>query len=583
MKKYFDSHAANCESNMFDDNPFIFFIAIRAQIFQPFAKDYSEEHRLKIASSILSTPSVLQYINIRGKPHKETCLNHAYLMGQARIARLIVMLKRDLAWSYYRGKVNCAFSSLIFCFDRCQVFYGENSLHIMIAKNDCKSNLMLDEARWLLGMNSEVEYSFNGSSGLELKNYLHENRRKLLQQEAIGTFFDRDHPQHKAYYGEFPLSFAVSRNSYEFVKFLVVDCDCWMDKRDKHGNTAAHLAVYHNNFSMFLFLWKLWDLGMDSGKGRSPQSFKSKTKFLDLESNGDDRERGFTPLVYAAHLGKVDFFTKLWDYMGRSSQLDPDIDPLVNGLMPLQWKWGSIRQFLYPLEQIDPIGQTHFFDTDIDDNAPKELKETDEMKMIALQNVPIFESLFKSLASKAGKDSATNQTVLKTLDDIKSKMVLKTFKREQSILRQGVESNGKMYIIQKGSCVIYKRSNDKGLEKFHLSVRYFGELGAFGRQDNPQFKYRAATVQALTDSDVWELDVPNPLPNVNMDSAHFLRLRQIAYQDSRNRPCALNEALSQVQSNIMRKPQQEESSHLKLLNTGYLKELIDKKWQRFGL
>jgi hypothetical protein len=453
----------------------------------------------------------------------------------------------------------------------------------MIAKNDSKSNRMLDEARWLLGMNPESEYSFCGSGGLELKNYLYGHRRKLLHQEAIGTFFERDHPQHKAYYGELPLSFAVSRNSYEFVKFLVVDCDCWMDKRDKHGNTAAHLAVYHNNFSMFLFLWKLWDLGMDSGKGRSHHSFQSRTKFLELESNGNDIERGFTPLVYAAHLGKVEFFTKLWDYMGRSSQLDPDIDPLVNGLMPLQWQWGSIRQFLYPLEQIDPIGQIHFFDTDIDDNAPKESKETETMKNIALQTVPIFESLFESLKTESDKDAAQRQMVLKTLETIRSKMVLKTFKKEQKILRQGFESNGKMYIIQSGSCVIYKHSKTKGFEKFHLSVRYFGELGAFGHQDHPQFKHRAATVEALTDSDIWELDVPYALPSINIESAPFLRLRQKAYQDLRSRPCALNEALSQVQSNIMRKPQQEECNHLKLLNSGFLKELIDKKWQRFGV
>ena len=106
MKKYFDSHSADGESNIFDDNALIFFIAIRAQIFQPFAKEYSEEHRLKVATRILSKPSVLRHIITRGKPHKETCLNHAYLMGQPKIARLIVKLKRDLACSSYRGKVN---------------------------------------------------------------------------------------------------------------------------------------------------------------------------------------------------------------------------------------------------------------------------------------------------------------------------------------------------------------------------------------------------------------------------------------------------------------------------------------------
>jgi len=128
----------------------------------------------------------------------------------------------------------------------------------MIAKNNSKTNKMLDEARWLLGFQPEDQYGHNGR---DLKDFLFRNRRKLLHQPAIGQFFDKENPEHRAYFGELPLSFAVSRNSFEFVKFLVVDCDCWMDKADKHGNTAAHLAVYHDNFPMFLFLWKLWDVG----------------------------------------------------------------------------------------------------------------------------------------------------------------------------------------------------------------------------------------------------------------------------------------------------------------------------------
>ena len=461
-----------------------------------------------------------------------------------------LIAERYVAHFHIRGSVLIVF----------QVFFGENCLHIMIAKNDSKNNVMLVEARWLLGMAPAEDYRFNqDANGHELQAYLVKNRGKLLHQPAIGMFFDKDDPDCKAYFGEFPLSFAVSRNSFEFVHFLVVDCDCCIDKRDKHGNTAAHLAVYHDNFTMFLFLWKLWDLGIDSGKYRSEQSRDLETKFLELESNPSEFERGYTPLVYAAHLGKVEFFTKLWDYMGRNYTLDQEISPVVNGLMPMQWKWGSISQFLYPLEQIDPIGQTRFFDTD-------EEKDEKKSKQIALRSVPIFDHL-------------TNEA---DMEPIISKMVIRDVKRGVHILEQGSESNGKMYIIQSGSCVAYKRDEENVLQKFSLSVRYFGELGALGHQEKPQFKVRAATVTALVDSKIWELDLPHPIPNLNLGSSRFLHLRQQAYRDSRNRPCVLNEALSQVTSNIMRKPQQDESDHLKLLNSGFLKELIDKKWKRFG-
>ena len=509
------------------------------------------------ALQILQRPLVKQHAHVRGKPHKETCLNHAYLLEQTDLARHIVMLDRTLAFSSYRGKVGCIFHSfslaVIFLSDF-QVFYGENSLHIMIAKNNSKTNKMLDEARWLLGFQPEDQYGHNGR---DLKDFLFRNRRKLLHQPAIGQFFDKENPEHRAYFGELPLSFAVSRNSFEFVKFLVVDCDCWMDKADKHGNTAAHLAVYHDNFPMFLFLWKLWDVGLTTGRGRYG---KTKTKFLELESKGDDIERGFTPLVYAAHLGRVEFFQKLWDHMGKTSMLDPDIDPIANGLMPIQWKWGSIRQFLYPLDQVDPLGQIIFFDTDI------EGKNNQDMAKIALIHVPMFANV---------KDDAL-------LDLLVSKMVLKSFKKGTHVLKQGQLSDGKMYIIQKGSCIVQKTERDKKKKKFQLQRRYFGELGALGHQQHPSNTKRAATVTTTTECDIWELTLPIPIGGSEIDERKFLSDQLQTYVDSRPKPCVLNETLSCVKSNIKRKSQEEESHHLELLSSGFLKELIDKKWKRFG-
>ncbi len=437
----------------------------------------------------------------------------------------------------------------------------------MIAKNHSKTNKMIQEAKWLLGMNAQDEYAHDGSDGRELQTYLKENRRKLLNQHAIGTFFDKDDPSCKAYFGELPLSFAVSRNSFEFVKFLVVDCDCWIDNADKNGHTAAHLAVFHDNFAMFVFLWKLWDLGVESSKGRTRPSREMKTKFLELESHGDNDWGGYTPLVYAAHLGRVDFFTKLWDYMGRTSVLDSEIDPNSNGLMPIQWKWGSIRQFLYPLEQIDPIGHYHFFETDFEDNEPH---DSDRCKKLALESVPIFETVMNG-ANTCG-----------TMKTLMSRMTLKSYKCGSFILRQGEESNGKMYVIQHGCVEALIKNGRQDAEKNVLSVRYFGELGAFGRQSDEKYKHRAASNRAIVDSEIWEIDVPMSLPQISVDSQRFVRLRAQAYKDSKIRPCVLTEALSKVRSNIMRKPQDDECPHLRLFNTGFIKELIDKKWKRFG-
>jgi hypothetical protein len=424
---------------------------------------------------------------------------------------------------------------------------------------------MIVEAKWLLGMDVQKEYSHDGSDGSELQTYLKENRRKLLNQHAIGTFFDKDDPSCKAYFGELPLSFAVSRNSFEFVKFLVVDCDCWIDNADKNGHTAAHLAVYHDNFAMFVFLWKLWVLGMESQKGRTRQSRDMKTHFLELESHGDsDWIGGYTPLVYAAHLGRVDFFTKLWDYMGRTNILDPEIDPISNGLMQIQWKWGSIRQFLYPLEQIDPIGQYHFFDTDLEDKEPS---DSPRLKKIALESVPLFESVLK--------DSDT-------MNNLMSRMILKKCKSGSYVLRQGEKSNGKMYIIQQGCVEIIIKNGAQEFGKCYLSARYFGELGAFGRQIDEKYKFRSASIKTVVDSDIWEIDVPTSLPQINFNSQSFVNLRAQIYKESKVRPCVLTEALSKVRSNIMRRPQDEECPYLRLFNTGLIKELIDKKWKRFG-
>ena len=73
-----------------------------------------------------------------------------------------------------------------------------------------------------------------------------------------GGFFARGA---SAYYGEYPLGFAVCTNQPAFVRFLVVECYADISAGDSHGNTAAHLCVYHDRLEMYELLEALWDKG----------------------------------------------------------------------------------------------------------------------------------------------------------------------------------------------------------------------------------------------------------------------------------------------------------------------------------
>jgi hypothetical protein len=112
--KLYDAAESDGIWGFFDNNPCVFFIVIRAQL-NPLIKfkSSSADKHFQVATAILTRPEVLQHINKRGKPHKETCLNHAYLVEQVNLARLIVKLDRRLHDSSYRGSVSCEFTPLL--------------------------------------------------------------------------------------------------------------------------------------------------------------------------------------------------------------------------------------------------------------------------------------------------------------------------------------------------------------------------------------------------------------------------------------------------------------------------------------
>lgn len=142
----------------------------------------------------------------------ESSLHWAYLYNQPAIAHFLMEKEPRLVRSFYNGAY----------------FRGENALHVTIA---CKQG---DEARLLLGLEPDLLYS-----------------------RAEGIFFHRGAA---AYYGEYPLSFAVSTNQADIVRMLVVEKGAWISAGDLHGNTAAHLAVHHDRYEVRCETGAIWPL-----------------------------------------------------------------------------------------------------------------------------------------------------------------------------------------------------------------------------------------------------------------------------------------------------------------------------------
>jgi len=177
------------------------------------------------------------------------------------------------------------------------VYGGENALHVAIAKGD-----------------------------VALVKFLVRKRHDLLLGRATGSFFRRGDGG-MSYLGELPLSFAVSLNRPEIVHYLVVEEGAAIWGCDRYGNNAAHMCVYHDRKDMYLLLDALWSAGLG---GASDAAFKG-VALANLCNGQLD-----TPMVMAARLGNKDMFEFLWDQQKR-----------------LEWSWGHLDAWLYPMEYID--------------------------------------------------------------------------------------------------------------------------------------------------------------------------------------------------------------------------------------
>jgi hypothetical protein len=125
------------------------------------------------------------------------------------------------------------------------LYTGEGALHMAVAKGDVRL------VRWLLESAAQSA----------------PERAALLGARATGRFFQ---PGGSAYYGEFPLSFAVCMNSADIVVYLVQRFGAALDlsRGDAaRGNTAAHMAAHYGLHGMFVVLRRLWAAGLAAGGG----------------------------------------------------------------------------------------------------------------------------------------------------------------------------------------------------------------------------------------------------------------------------------------------------------------------------
>jgi hypothetical protein len=85
-----------------------------------------------------------------------------------------------------------------------------------------------------------------------------------LDVRAWGDFFSQ---QGNVYYGEYPINFCASIGNVDIMNLLLEMMrqagDTLRDYKDKHGNTALHMAVWHGKRDMYEYLAARFDKVQD--------------------------------------------------------------------------------------------------------------------------------------------------------------------------------------------------------------------------------------------------------------------------------------------------------------------------------
>jgi len=129
--------------------------------------------------------------------------------------------------------------------------FGETILHtaLLFKNDDCAAHLIKNFPTLINAIYKHDQ--FRGETALHIA-IVNQNAKmvKLLVEakaavngvHAIGIFFQKEGGT--VYYGETPLHFAVSRDSWNIAKYLITE-GADLEIPDKHGNTVFHFAVYN--------------------------------------------------------------------------------------------------------------------------------------------------------------------------------------------------------------------------------------------------------------------------------------------------------------------------------------------------
>lgn len=192
------------------------------------------------------------------------------------LAYELVRRRPELLWSSYEsgsGKQRSA-------------YHGECALHLVIANN------RIDELRWILDREEELRLERvrpdDPESPLRYPRTKGMGYEPLVGRIADGSFFAG-----ARYYGGTPLNLAVSLNAADMVIELLLR-RAHMVKCDGLGNTAAHMAVYHNRIAMLDLLLELW--ARDVGR---------PVRFRGFPLTYICNKAEMTPIAYAASLSRT--------------------------------------------------------------------------------------------------------------------------------------------------------------------------------------------------------------------------------------------------------------------------------------
>ncbi|XP_008274759.1 transient receptor potential cation channel subfamily V member 1-like [Stegastes partitus] len=161
-----------------------------------------------------------------------------------------------------------------------------------------------------------------------------------VQAKANGKFF-QPKAKHGFYFGELPLSLAVSTNQPDIVSFLIEEGEADVADQDSHGNTVLHILVVMadntaENTEMFAAMYdKILILHHKLKK-------QTEDHLEEIKNNQD-----LTPLKLAAKLGKIG----LLKHMLHREFMDEDTRPLSRKFT--EWVYGPVHSSLYDISSID--------------------------------------------------------------------------------------------------------------------------------------------------------------------------------------------------------------------------------------